>query len=288
MGCKPARRSGSCCWICCQRLQGRGQGGGAWCSVCSSVLAATYSPWEGLHIDRRLCRLLPGPREAARSPPRRHEAPAGRGCHASGSHCSDSSSGSSSSEGWRVHSCARRCRRSWPPSLPVVRPAMLPQFLLKLTEFARRLKHLGAHVIATTSTEQKAALAKANGAEHVVIYSKDTLPEVVRQVKALTPDGEGVHAVFDGVGVDTWESDFEVVRRKATLVTFGNASGPVPPFAPLKLAAKNLKGIFHDYLPGLQAFSPVPFRSLPASAQQLRRHKRRWANPPRSPQVASC
>ena len=51
-----------------------------------------------------------------------------------------------------------------------------------------------------------------------------------------------MHAVLDGVGADTWESDFEVARRKATLVTFGNASGPVPPFAPLKLGAKNLKG----------------------------------------------
>ena len=84
-------------------------------------------------------------------------------------------------------------------------------------------------------------MAKANGAEHVIIYSKDTLDEVVKKVKALTPDGEGVHAVLDGVGADTWESDFEVARRKATLVTFGNASGPVPPFAPLKLGAKNLK-----------------------------------------------
>ncbi|KAL7008761.1 NADPH:quinone reductase [Cystobasidiomycetes sp. EMM_F5] len=103
------------------------------------------------------------------------------------------------------------------------------------------LSYIGVNVIGTTSTEEKAKLAKANGAEHVIIYSKDTLPEVVKKIKALTPDGEGVHAVLDGVGADTWESDFEVARRKATLVTFGNASGPVPPFAPLKLGAKNLK-----------------------------------------------
>lgn len=107
---------------------------------------------------------------------------------------------------------------------------------------ACRLSYIGVNVIGTTSTEEKAKLAKANGAEHVIIYSKDTLPEVVKKIKALTPDGEGVHAVLDGVGADTWESDFEVARRKATLVTFGNASGPVPPFAPLKLGAKNLKG----------------------------------------------
>lgn len=75
-----------------------------------------------------------------------------------------------------------------------------------------------------------------------MIYSKDSLADMVKQVKALTPDGEGVHAVLDGVGKDTWESNFEVARRKATLVTFGNASGPVEPFAPLKLAPKVLKG----------------------------------------------
>lgn len=105
-----------------------------------------------------------------------------------------------------------------------------------------RLSHFGVHVIGTTSTQEKADLAKANGAEHVLLYSRDNLDEVVKQVKALTPDGEGVHAVLDGVGKDTWESDFEVTRRKGIIVTFGNASGPVPPFAPLKLAAKNLKG----------------------------------------------
>ncbi|CAD6573574.1 MAG: NADPH:quinone reductase [Cyphobasidiales sp. Tagirdzhanova-0007] len=103
------------------------------------------------------------------------------------------------------------------------------------------LSSLGVHVIGTTSTQEKADLAKANGAEHVLLYSKDTLDEVVKKIKALTPDGAGVHAVLDGVGADTWESDFEVARRKATLVSFGNASGPVPPFAPLKLGPKNLK-----------------------------------------------
>jgi NADPH:quinone reductase-like Zn-dependent oxidoreductase len=116
--------------------------------------------------------------------------------------------------------------------------------LSSLSNHTCRLSHFGIHVIGTTSTEEKAKLAKENGAEHVIIYSKDTLDDVVKQVKALTPDGEGVHAVLDGVGKDTWESDFEVIRRKGMLVTFGNASGPVEPFAPLKLAAKNLKGKF--------------------------------------------
>lgn len=50
-----------------------------------------------------------------------------------------------------------------------------------------------------------------------------------------------MHAVFDGVGADTWEENFKVVRTGATIVTFGNASGPVPPFSPLKLSPKCLK-----------------------------------------------
>lgn len=111
-----------------------------------------------------------------------------------------------------------------------------------LMAFGLRLSYFGVHVIGTVSTPEKAELAKKNGAENIFIYTKDNIAEMVKEVKAYTPDGEGVHAVYDGVGADTWESDFDVVRRKGSIVTFGNASGPVPPFAPLKLAAKNLKG----------------------------------------------
>jgi len=100
---------------------------------------------------------------------------------------------------------------------------------------------LGGHVIGTASTQEKADLAKANGAEHVVLYKDVPFDEVAKKIKALTPDGEGVHAVIDGVGKDTFESNFETVKRKGTIITIGNASGPVEPFAPLKLAAKNLK-----------------------------------------------
>ncbi|KAK4684070.1 NADPH:quinone reductase, partial [Tremellales sp. Uapishka_1] len=118
-------------------------------------------------------------------------------------------------------------------------------------------KYLGAHVIGTTSTEEKAQLAKENGADHVVLTtnsSEDNVKEVsqlisvsqavvktkLSQILRLT-EGKGVHVVYDGVGKDTWEEDFLVVRPKATIVTFGNASGAVPPFAPLKLSAKSLK-----------------------------------------------
>lgn len=100
-------------------------------------------------------------------------------------------------------------------------------------------KYLGAHVIATTSTKEKAELAKANGAEAVLLTSNSS-EENVKEINRLS-EGKGVHAVFDGVGADTWEENFNVVRTNATIVTFGNASGPVPPFSPLKLSPKCLK-----------------------------------------------
>jgi NADPH:quinone reductase-like Zn-dependent oxidoreductase len=73
--------------------------------------------------------------------------------------------------------------------------------------------HLGAFVIGTTSTIEKAEVAKRAGADHVVLYGNRTMDEVVKDIKALTPNQEGVHAVYDGVGKDTFLSDFEVVRR---------------------------------------------------------------------------
>ncbi|GAA5837222.1 hypothetical protein JCM3766R1_002166 [Sporobolomyces carnicolor] len=103
-------------------------------------------------------------------------------------------------------------------------------------------RHLGANVIGTTSSQEKAEIAKRAGAHHVLLYGPGT--DVVSRVYELT-GGEGidrgVHAVFDGVGKDTFDMDFDLLRRKGTLVTLGNASGPVPPFAPLKLGPKNLK-----------------------------------------------
>ncbi|KAF9245646.1 hypothetical protein BU15DRAFT_40852 [Melanogaster broomeanus] len=103
--------------------------------------------------------------------------------------------------------------------------------------FCQLAKSRGATVIGTTSTEEKAALARQYGADHVIIYKKEN---TVKRVLEIT-NGEGVHAVFDGVGKDTFDSNFEMLRRKGTLVSVGNASGAVPPFAPLKLVQKNIK-----------------------------------------------
>lgn len=99
-------------------------------------------------------------------------------------------------------------------------------------------KHLGANVIATVSTDEKAKLAKENGADHVFLSSAPS-EESVKKINDLSSGG--VNVVYDGVGKDTWDEDFEITRVGGTIVTFGNASGPVPAFSPLKLSPKCLK-----------------------------------------------
>lgn len=96
--------------------------------------------------------------------------------------------------------------------------------------------NLGAHVIAVASTDEKLALAKLLGAEFLVKLSED----VAAKVKEIT-GGKGVAALFDGVGKDTFQVSLDALARKGTLVSYGNASGLVPPFSINILAAKNLK-----------------------------------------------
>ncbi|KAJ7897228.1 NAD-P-binding protein [Mycena olivaceomarginata] len=103
--------------------------------------------------------------------------------------------------------------------------------------FAQLIKARGATVIGTTSTKEKAELAKANGADHVILYKEE---DTVERVLELT-NGVGVDAIFDGVGKDTFDGNFKMLKRKGTLVSVGNASGAVPPFAPIRLVEKNLK-----------------------------------------------
>ena len=89
------------------------------------------------------------------------------------------------------------------------------------------LRAKGARTIATASTREKRALARENGAEVVLGYGE----EEVRRVVGERTAGEGVRAVFDGVGKSTFELSLECVGRKGTMCSFGNASGAVPPFA---------------------------------------------------------
>jgi NADPH2:quinone reductase len=92
------------------------------------------------------------------------------------------------------------------------------------------LKAVGARTIATASTEEKRQLAKENGAEVLLEYHEEDRDVFVKKVLEIT-GGEGVHAVFDSVGKATFDSSLAVVRRKGTMVSFGNASGPVTGFS---------------------------------------------------------
>lgn len=103
--------------------------------------------------------------------------------------------------------------------------------------FAQLGRRAGATVIGTTSTPAKAEVAKKNGADHVILYSVE---DTVKRVLELT-NGEGVDAVFDGVGKDTFDNNLKLIKRKGTIVSVGNASGAVPPFSIARLVEKNVK-----------------------------------------------
>ncbi|KAG6000697.1 hypothetical protein E4U21_005111 [Claviceps maximensis] len=98
------------------------------------------------------------------------------------------------------------------------------------------LRSIGAKVIGTASTAEKCQLAASNGAEWTINSADD----VVARVKDIT-GGHGVDAIFDGVGKATFDADLEMIALKGHLVSFGNASGAVPPVNILKLGAKNVK-----------------------------------------------
>ena len=95
-------------------------------------------------------------------------------------------------------------------------------------------KHLGATVIGTVSTEAKADVARANGCDHAILYTRENFPE---RVRALT-GGAGVPVVYDAVGKDTFEGSMDCLRPRGYLVCFGEASGRVPPVDPHTLMNK--------------------------------------------------
>ena len=88
-------------------------------------------------------------------------------------------------------------------------------------------KALGANVIGTVGTEEKAKLALANGCDHVILYKQEDFAERVKQISR----GELCDVVYDGVGKDTFAGSLKSLRKRGLFVSFGNASGPVPPFS---------------------------------------------------------
>lgn len=94
-------------------------------------------------------------------------------------------------------------------------------------------KHLGATVIATVGSDAKVAIAKALGADHVIVSSREDIAKCVREIEP-----KGVHVVYDGVGKDTWDASLDSLRPLGMMVSYGNASGAAPPFSPLVLSQK--------------------------------------------------
>jgi NADPH:quinone reductase-like Zn-dependent oxidoreductase len=95
-------------------------------------------------------------------------------------------------------------------------------------------KALGATVIGTVGSDEKAKLAAAHGCAHVIVYSRENF---VDRVKAIT-GGRGVPVVYDSVGKDTWPASLDCLQPLGMMVSFGNASGPIPPVNTADLASR--------------------------------------------------
>ena len=117
-------------------------------------------------------------------------------------------------------------------------------------------KHFGATVIGTVGNAEKARIAKEHGCDHAILYRE---VDFVAEAKRIAPGG--VNAVFDGVGLDTFEKSLDCMAPFGMLVNYGNASGHVPPLDILKLS---LKGSLSVSRPGVSTFlgDPARFRQL--------------------------
>ena len=123
------------------------------------------------------------------------------------------------------------------------------------SQWARKL---GATVIGIVGSDEKATLARDVGVVHTILSDADDIPGIVRDLT----DGEGVAAVYDSVGRDTFMTSLDCLRPHGVLVTFGNASGAVEPFAPAELAKR---GSLYVTRPILEHFVPTREQLLDAA-----------------------
>jgi NADPH:quinone reductase len=122
-------------------------------------------------------------------------------------------------------------------------------------------KHLGATVIGTVSSDEKAELARVHGCEHPIVYTRDDFVARVREITA----GRGVSVVYDSVGKDTWEGSLACLSPRGLMVSFGNASGAVPAFSPVQLSQR---GSLYLTRPSLMTYTASRVELL-ASAEAL-------------------
>lgn len=121
-------------------------------------------------------------------------------------------------------------------------------------------KYLGALVIGTVGSDAKAAIARQNGCGHTIVYTRENFAE---RVRGITRDGVAV--VYDGVGKATFEGSLDSLRPLGMMISYGNASGPVPPFEPAILSQK---GSLFFTRPTLMHYTAKP-EDLQAAAKEL-------------------
>src|SRR3954469_22225067 len=110
-------------------------------------------------------------------------------------------------------------------------------------------KHLGATVIGTVGSAEKAEIARAHGCDHAIVYAEGGFAE---QVRAIT-GGKGVAVVYDSVGKNTFEESMRCLRRRGVLASFGEASGDPDPVAPRRLGQMGSIYLTHPSLPDYTA-----------------------------------
>ena len=133
-------------------------------------------------------------------------------------------------KGMTAHYLLRRTYRVQPGD-PVLVYAAAGGVGLILCQWA---KHLGATVIGCVGSAEKAALARAHGCDHAILYDQESVPDRVREITG----GEGVAVAYDAVGKATFEASLDSLRPFGVMVSFGAASGPVEPFSPAILSSK--------------------------------------------------
>ncbi|HEX7599941.1 MAG TPA: quinone oxidoreductase [Polyangia bacterium] len=112
-------------------------------------------------------------------------------------------------------------------------------------------KHLGLTVIGTVGNDDKASLARTNGCDHVIVYTREDFVERVRQITG----GRGVRVAYDSVGKDTFQGSLDCLQPRGLLVMFGQSSGMVPPF---DLTTLGVKGSLYLTRPSLTTYAGNP------------------------------
>ena len=140
-------------------------------------------------------------------------------------------------------------------------------------------KALGAHVIGTVGSKAKADLALSNGCDHVILYNEEDFVARVKQISR----NELCDVVYDGVGKTTFPGSLSCLRPRGLFVSFGNASGPVPPFA---LAELNNHGSLFATRPKLNDYVSHPQGTARRRRHAVRRRHQRQA--PRADQPRLC